>query len=255
MGALHQGHISLVQACRAACDLVVVSIFVNPLQFNNQADFDNYPSTLAEDQAMLQAAGAHVIFAPSAQEMYGSKPQLSINVGPLDQRLEGAFRPGHFAGVAMVVARLFNLVQPQHAYFGQKDLQQCAVIRRLVDDLDFGIELHFCPTLREDDGLAMSSRNRRLGPAARQQAPFIYEVLQQCRQLFLEKGGEAAQNYGRQQLTEHGAFTLEYLEVIDPHSFELVQQAQPGQPVAIAVAAWLDGVRLIDNLVFEAAPQ
>lgn len=171
MGALHAGHISLIERAKTENDLAVCSIFVNPTQFNNSDDLKKYPRTLERDCEMLRPVGCDVVFAPSAEEMYPSLPQLKMDFGTLETIMEGKFRPGHFNGVGIVVSKLFNIVKPDKAYFGLKDLQQVAVIRRMVQELSFDLEIIPCPTLRETDGLAMSSRNTRLSPEARALAP------------------------------------------------------------------------------------
>ncbi|GAB3960754.1 pantoate--beta-alanine ligase [Spirosoma harenae] len=251
MGALHEGHLALIEAARRENDVVVSSIFVNPVQFNNPDDLARYPRTLDEDCKKLESAGCDVVFAPSVEEMYPQQPLLKINFGELETILEGAFRPGHFNGVGIVVSKLFNIVQPDRAYFGQKDLQQVAVIRRLIHDLSFPIELIRCPTLREDDGLAMSSRNRNLTPDERQQAPALFQALTMARDL-LNQGKSAlqAQEAVLDFFANYPAFRLEYVDVVNADTLQSVQEVlAPGQ-TAICLAAHLGKVRLIDNLVF-----
>lgn len=251
MGALHAGHLALVERARRECDLVIASIFVNPIQFNNPNDLARYPRTLEADQQLLEAAGCDLLFAPSVDEMYPEAVTLNINFGDLETVMEGPFRPGHFNGVGVVVAKLFNIVQPDRAYFGQKDLQQVAVIRRLIRDLGFPIELIRCETIRETDGLAMSSRNRLLTIDERAQATTIYKALMLAKQLLIE-GQSTAQTkaavtdlFGQQP-----AFRLEYIEIANADSLHIVAEMQaPGQ-TAICIAAHLGNVRLIDNLVF-----
>jgi pantoate--beta-alanine ligase len=177
MGALHAGHISLIERAKTENDLVVCSIFVNPTQFNNPDDLKKYPRTLELDCKLLLSSGCDVVFAPSAEEMYPNLPHLRIDFGTFETVMEGKFRPGHFSGVGIVVSKLFNIVKPVKAYFGQKDLQQVAVIRRMVEELSFDLEIIPCPTWRETDGLAMSSRNSRLSAEARTLAPQIYKAL------------------------------------------------------------------------------
>ncbi|MBD2705126.1 pantoate--beta-alanine ligase [Spirosoma sp. BT702] len=251
MGALHEGHLALVEAARRENDVVVSSIFVNPVQFNNPDDLARYPRTLEEDCQKLELAGCDVVFAPSVEEMYPQPPLLRIHFGELETVLEGAFRPGHFNGVGIVVSKLFNIIQPDRAYFGQKDLQQVAVIRRLVQDLSFQVELIRCPTLREDDGLAMSSRNRNLTPDERQQAPALFQALTMARDLLLEgqdvvQAKAAVINF----FTSRLEFRLEYVDVVNADTLHSAQEMlAPGQ-TAICLAAHLGKVRLIDNLVF-----
>jgi len=251
MGALHEGHISLVRKAKEENELTVVSIFVNPAQFNNPEDLARYPRTLETDLERLEKAGCDAVFVPSVQEMYPEPAVLKMDFGRLEQILEGAFRPGHFNGVGLVVSKLFHIVRPHRAYFGQKDIQQCAVIHRLVNDLSFGIELVFCETVREADGLAMSSRNVRLSPEKRQVAPFIYQSLLRGKELLLngnspaETEKQVAAMYG-----EHPDFDLEYYQVVAFSNLEQIGQYDPAVKTAIVAAAHLDGVRLIDNLIF-----
>ena len=251
MGALHEGHTTLIETARRENDVVVSSIFVNPVQFNNPDDLARYPRTLEEDCQKLEAAGCDVVFAPSAAEMYPEPPLLKLAFGALETVLEGAFRPGHFNGVGIVVAKLFNMVQPDRAYFGQKDLQQVAVIRRLIRDLSFPVELIRCPTVREADGLAMSSRNRNLTPAEREQAPALFNALTRAHDL-LTDGHSAAQ--AKAAVTglfdSNPDFRLEYVEIVNADTLQPVSEMlAPGQ-TAICLAAHLGKVRLIDNLVF-----
>ncbi|OIN58395.1 pantoate--beta-alanine ligase [Arsenicibacter rosenii] len=251
MGALHEGHIALVERARRECDLVVCSVFVNPIQFNNPDDLARYPRTLEADQQMLEKAGCDLVFAPSAQEMYSEPARLRINFGELETVMEGAFRPGHFNGVGIVVAKLFNLIQPDKAYFGQKDLQQVAVIRRLIRDLSFPVELIRCDTVREPDGLAMSSRNRLLSPEDRAAAPALYEALTMAHELMAEgQSPSLAKASVTGFFSQRPGFTLEYVDVANADTLQPVPEMQaPGQ-TAICIAAHLGKVRLIDNLVF-----
>ncbi|AKD57511.1 pantoate--beta-alanine ligase [Spirosoma radiotolerans] len=251
MGALHEGHITLIDAARSANDVVVSSIFVNPTQFNNPDDLARYPRTLEEDCQKLAAAGCEVVFAPSVAEMYPEPTTLRLNFGDLETVMEGAFRPGHFNGVGTVVAKLFNIVQPDKAYFGQKDLQQVAVIRRLVRDLSFCVELVRCPTVRESDGLAMSSRNRNLTDTEREQATALFKALTLAHDLLVE-GHSTAQAKAAVTgfFTGNSHFRLEYVEIVNADTLQLASEVlAPGQ-TAICLAAHLGKVRLIDNLVF-----
>lgn len=250
MGALHEGHLALIQASRAATDRTVCSIFVNPTQFNNAEDLARYPRTLEADCALLESAGCDVVFAPEAGEMYPHPPHLRLDFGTLERVLEGEFRPGHFNGVGIVVAKLFHLVQPDRAFFGQKDLQQCLIVRRLVDELSFPLELHLVPTVREADGLAMSSRNRRLSPDERAVAPVLYQVLSDVRErLRAGEPAEAVRAGAFGVLAEHGAFRPEYLEIVDSRTLEPLAGPLAGREAAVCVAAFLGGVRLIDNVL------
>ncbi|QMW01099.1 pantoate--beta-alanine ligase [Spirosoma foliorum] len=251
MGALHEGHIKLIEAARKENDIVISSIFVNPVQFNNPDDLARYPRTLEEDSLQLQAAGCDVVFAPSVAEMYPESPGIRLNFGELETMLEGAFRPGHFNGVGIVVSKLFNIVQPKRAYFGQKDLQQVAVIRRLIRDLSFPIELIRCPTVREADGLAMSSRNRNLTPFEREQAPTLFQSLTLAHELLTEGHSPAQAKAAVTGIfSSNPNFRLEYVEIVNADTLQIANEVlAPGQ-TAICLAAHLGKVRLIDNLVF-----
>ena len=251
MGALHGGHVELVKRSVAENALTAASIFVNPLQFDNPNDLKKYPRTLEKDCAMLEAAGCDVVFAPSAKEMYDQPPRLKLDFGDLERVMEGTFRPGHFNGVGIVVARLFNMVQPDRAYFGQKDWQQVAVVRRLIEDLAFPVELVACPTVREDDGLAMSSRNRRLSPRERELAPLIYRTLTEAKErLIAGQSAQKVKRFAQSQFAQQPEFALEYFEVADAGSLQPVKVRQAEGQTALCTAAQLGKVRLIDNVVF-----
>lgn len=251
MGALHEGHISLIQAAKKDNDIVVCSVFVNPTQFNNPEDLAKYPRTFEADRTMLENAGCSAVFAPSVEEMYPEQPVLKMNFGVLETVMEGASRPGHFNGVGIVVSKLFNIVRPHRAYFGQKDLQQVSVVRQLVNDLAFGLELVICPTVRETDGLAMSSRNTRLNAAERAIAPHIYRILASAGER-LRAGDQVSEvvseaKSGFEQIKE---FTLDYFEVINLKTLLPIEKIGPAGTNAICVAAFLGPVRLIDNIIF-----
>ena len=251
MGALHEGHLTLIDTARRENELVISSIFVNPVQFTNPDDLARYPRTLEEDCRQLEAAGCDIVFAPSVAEMYPQSPVIRFNFGELETIMEGAFRPGHFNGVGLVVAKLFNIMQPDRAYFGQKDLQQVAVIRQLVRDLTVPVELIRCLTVREADGLAMSSRNRNLTLAEREQAPFLFQALTAAR-TFLTEGHNSDQvkAYVTNLFRDQPDFRLEYVEVVNADTLKLAaERLAPGQ-TAICLAAHLGKVRLIDNVVF-----
>jgi pantoate--beta-alanine ligase len=251
MGALHAGHINLVERSKRENDLTVASVFVNPTQFNNPEDLKKYPRTLEADCALLAPAGCDVVFAPSAADMYVGLPNLSFHFGNLESVMEGAFRPGHFNGVGIVVSKLFHIVQPQRAYFGLKDLQQVAVIRRLVHDLSFDLEIIPCETVRESDKLAMSSRNMRLTPAERQLAPHVYQTLQIAKNSLLAGESTAlAQEKASNYLKQFAEFTLEYIEVSDFDALQPIDSLNKNGKTAICIAAFIGSVRLIDNVVF-----
>ena len=249
MGALHEGHMSLVATARAHADAVVMSIFVNPTQFAPNEDFAQYPRTFEQDVALAKAAGVDVIYAPDVADMYGSSCETIITTGRLGTLLCGKTRPGHFNGVATVVTKLFNRVMPHVAVFGEKDFQQLAVIRQLVDDLDCPIEIVGAPTLRELDGLAMSSRNRYLSADQRKAAAKLYETLRLLSQRLLS-GQEVEKTLmeGR-SLLKYAGFALDYLELCDSDTLE--PQAILQQPARLLVAAVLGSTRLIDNIAVE----
>ena len=251
MGALHAGHISLIECSKVDNNLTVCSIFVNPTQFNNPEDLKKYPRTLDKDCEMLQSAGCDVVFAPSAEEMYPSLPQLRMDFGTLETVMEGKFRPGHFNGVGIVVSKLFNIIKPDKAYFGLKDLQQVTVIRQMVRDLSFDLEIIPCSTLRETDGLAMSSRNARLSVEARTLAPQIYKVLNLAKEK-LETGfsTKETQEAVNQYFSQYTAFKLEYFEVVDFDTLKTIEAKNTTGKSALCIAAYLGEVRLIDNIVF-----
>jgi len=251
MGALHEGHISLIKQAKADNTVCIASIFVNPLQFNNAEDFKKYPIQQDLDITLMEEAGCDVLFMPNVEEFYPTKPKMSIDIGLLDQILEGAHRPGHFSGVAIVVSKLFNVVSPDKAYFGQKDLQQVAVINQLVSELNFPIEIIACPIIREPNGLAMSSRNMRLSDTAKTIASNLFKALSLMETQI--KAGETAAaklvSAGKTYLTEFKEIEIEYLEVVNGNSLESVTEIKGYSKVAICIAAHIEGVRLIDNLV------
>lgn len=249
MGALHAGHAALITAARRDCKVVVVSIFVNPLQFNNQDDLAHYPRTLDADVACCRELGVDVVFAPSAAEVYPQPPECSVDVGHLADHLCGPFRPGHFTGVATVVLKLFQMAQPHRAYFGEKDAQQLAIIRRLVADFNLPIEVIAVPTVREADGLAMSSRNRHLNAEERRMAIYLYHALEEARRR-ISSGQRRAEDVGQAAaatIPQTGALKLEYLEIVDPATMQPVDEISG--PVRVAGALWVGSTRLIDNVL------
>jgi pantoate--beta-alanine ligase len=247
MGALHRGHGGLVETAARDTDLVVVSIFVNPIQFNDPSDFKHYPRTLDSDVAYCESLGARIVFAPSAQEMYPDPPSSFVEVEGVSEHLCGKFRPGHFRGVATVVLKLLQIVQPDRAYFGEKDAQQLSVIRRMVRDLNVPVEVASVPTVREPDGLALSSRNRHLTPGQRQIAPLLYRSLQLAEK-WIADGSRDPELVKREALEalRHPEIRVEYLEVMDALSLQPVNRISV--PVLIAAAIWIGGTRLIDNV-------
>ena len=247
MGALHEGHLSLVDHARARCDAVVLSIFVNPLQFGPGEDLDNYPRDEARDLQLAESAGVDVVFLPDPSEIYPEGSQTSVRVGRLAEIVEGADRPGHFDGVATVVTKLFNLVQPQVAIFGQKDAQQVAVIRALVRDLLFPVRLVVAPTVRDGDGLALSSRNAYLSADERRRAAGIYRALRIGEKQVLDGDLEGAEKAMWESLIADG-FHPSYARCVDPDTFE---QPVAGGPALLVIAARMGGTRLIDNLLVQ----
>jgi pantoate--beta-alanine ligase len=249
MGYLHEGHLSLVARARAENAAVAASIFVNPTQFGPNEDLARYPRDLDRDLGLLEAAGADLVFAPEPSEMYPPGFDLSIQVGGVTDVLEGAVRPGHFAGVATVVAKLFNIVQPTRAYFGQKDAQQCVVIRKLVRDLDMPVEVIVAPTVREIDGLALSSRNSYLTPDQRAAAPAIFRALSAARRLFDagERDAEILRRTMREALSQEALFAIDYVSVADP--LNLRELGAIEQQALASMAVRLGATRLIDNML------
>ena len=249
MGFLHAGHLSLMRRARQECDVVVASIFVNPTQFGPNEDFDRYPRDEAGDRAACEAAGVDILFMPTAPAMYPETPPVFITVEGISDILEGAVRPGHFRGVATVVSKLFNIVKPHKAFFGQKDYQQCAVIKRMVKGLDMGVEVVVLPTMRETDGLAMSSRNSYLSPDERLKAATIYRALSAAKQL--AKAGvrdpEALKDKMQAIVREEKGIEIDYLEIVDPESLARIASAQDRMVLLIAVR--IGRTRLIDNLM------
>jgi pantoate--beta-alanine ligase len=246
MGALHEGHLSLVRRARAECSAVAASIFVNPLQFGPNEDLAKYPRTFDDDCRQLAAEGVAVLFAPTAAEMYPPGASTKIIVDGIGDRLDGASRPGHFTGVATVVAKLFHIIQPHRAYFGQKDAAQLAVLRQIVRDLNFDLEVVGCPIVRDADGLALSSRNRYLSPAERIQALALHRALRRIQQS-IAAGESRSERLLQQGTQEMNAVKVDYLAAVDAQTLLPVETVGPG--TLIAVAAWVGGTRLIDNFL------
>jgi pantoate--beta-alanine ligase len=249
MGALHEGHLSLVRAAKAHCNAVVATIFVNPTQFAPGEDFAKYPRTFEADCKLLETEGVDVLFAPEAAEIYPIGASTVVEVAGISDRLDGQSRPGHFVGVATVVAKLFNIVQPNHAFFGQKDAAQVAVLRRMVRDLHFNLELVVCPTVREPDGLAMSSRNRYLSAEERQQALVLRRALHRVEEEIAAGvlDAEPLIDVGLTVLAEEPEIRVDYLKIVDPETLEDVADVSAG--ALVAVAAVVGPARLIDNVV------
>lgn len=250
MGYLHEGHLSLVRAARRECAAVVVSIFVNPTQFGPQEDLDRYPRDLPRDLALLQAEGVDLVWTPTAEVMYPTGYQTWVTVEQIAAPLEGAMRPGHFRGVATVVAKLFNAVQPDRAYFGQKDAQQALVIRRMVADLNFPLEVVVCPTVREADGLAMSSRNVYLNPQERQAAPVLYRALTAAQAAYQagERDAERLRQVMRAVLSCEPLAHVQYVSCAKLDDLQEWQGEVTGKAL-LSLAVLIGSTRLIDNLV------
>ena len=251
MGAFHEGHLSLIRAARAECDVVVVWLFVNPTQFNEKADLAGYPRDEERDAALAAECGADILFAPSVDAVYPAGFATTVTVAGVADVLEGALRPGHFAGVATVVAKMLNMVRPEVAFFGAKDAQQVAVVRRMVADLDIGTRIEVLPIIREADGLAMSSRNVRLDPDERRRATALHRGLTSARAAVAggERDAAVLARLVQDELADAG-IAAEYVAVIDPDSFEPVEII--AGPTLIALAARVGATRLIDNI--EVAP-
>jgi len=254
MGALHEGHLELIRAAVADNDVTVCSIFVNPTQFNNSEDFRLYPRIEQEDAIKLESANCDILFLPQPDMMYPEAAKLKFSFGELESVMEGAHRPGHFNGVALIVSKLFNVVQPHKAYFGQKDLQQYAIIKQLVADLNFNLELVCYPIIREKDGLAMSSRNRRLTEKQREIAPQLYKALQLAEKMVKENARvEAIKSAVTDSLAQFPEIRLEYFEISDANTLQPISEPGVGQEIALCIAAFLGEIRLIDNIVVKEA--
>ncbi len=249
MGALHDGHRSLLRAAREHCDVVAASIFINPTQFGPNEDFSKYPRTFDADCSMLVDERVDILFAPAPEEMYPEGAKTVVHVAEVSSRLDGASRPGHFDGVATVVAKLFHIVQPELAFFGQKDAAQVAVLRRMVRDLNLAVELVVCPTVREADGLAMSSRNRYLSAEERRQARVLSRALREAEALAKAGESQSEKLIGAMQriFAAEPAVKIDYLEVVNADTLLPLEDIRAG--ALVAVAAYVGATRLIDNLV------
>lgn len=249
MGALHKGHLHLINTSKRQNDLTVVSIYVNPTQFNNPDDLAKYPRTLLEDIKLLEEVQTDVLFAPSDSDMYPLKADLTIDFGQLGNVMEGKYRPGHFSGVGLIVGKFFNIVHPNNAYFGQKDWQQFAIISKLVQTFDFDLELHSVPTLREEDGLAMSSRNQRLNLIQRKQAIVFFNALSFA-QTALREGKILAnvKSEVKNMVESEPGVRLEYFEVADSLNLNLLDNVSDSEQPIMCIAGYVGDVRLIDNL-------
>ena len=250
MGVLHKGHLSLVERCVRENDICVVSVFVNPTQFNDKHDLETYPRTLEADCALLESAGCDFVFAPSVEEMYPEPDTRTFDFGTVMQVMEGARRPGHFNGVAQVVSKLFYIVEPDNAYFGEKDFQQIAVIRAMVKQLQIPVQINACPIVREADGLALSSRNTRLTPALRQKAPLIARTLQESKRLAATKSVQEVIDYVVNTLNAEPDLEVEYYEIVDGDSLVSIRDWKDTTYAVGCVTVYCGEVRLIDNIKY-----
>jgi len=249
MGALHEGHLKLVRQAALDNDFVVVSIFVNPIQFNNTEDLEKYPRTLDTDLALLEGTGCQLVFAPSVAEMYPEPDLTEFDFGMLDKVMEGKFRPGHFRGVAVVVKKLLEIVNPGKAYFGEKDFQQLAIIKKMVSDHKMPVEIIPCPIVREPDGLAMSSRNSRLTPAERNEAPVIFRTLSGIKESHTWFTPDGVRQLIRGEIQESPLFRLEYVDIVDTETLQPFEDWMDAEHAVVCVAAFIGSVRLIDNII------
>src|SRR5690554_2122686 len=245
MGALHKGHLTLMQRAKDENDILIVSVFVNPIQFNNPEDLEKYPRDIDADSNKLESIGCDYLFYPKAEEVYAQEPTEEFDFGNLDKVMEGEQRPGHFRGVAIIVSRLFNWINPNKAYFGEKDFQQLTIIKTMVNILGLGVEIVACPIVREEDGLAMSSRNQRLSASAREIAPRINAILRKSYSLSENISISQIKSFVINEFKLVKDFELEYFEIVDAKTLEPITQRTENGVVG-CVALWLDGVRLID---------
>jgi pantoate--beta-alanine ligase len=248
MGALHEGHISLLKECLLNDDISVVSIYVNPTQFNDKNDLKNYPRNFKADCDMLSRAGCHIVFAPDDREMYPEKDTRTFKFGTMGTVMEGRFRPGHFNGVAQIVTRLFDAVEPDRAYFGKKDFQQLAIVRKLISDLHYPLKIVGCPIIREADGLAMSSRNQLLSGEQRKAAPLIQKTLQEARERVGTMKIVDIEKFVEKTINSNPELKLEYFQFVDSSTLLAVKDFQAGIPVTACIAVFAGKIRLIDNV-------
>ena len=252
MGALHEGHLALLKASANENSITICSIYVNPAQFNNPVDLEKYPRTLESDIEILKKVGCDALFYPDNIEMYPSEPSISFDFGPLDKVLEGAFRPGHFSGVALVVSKFFNIVLPDQVYFGQKDWQQFLVVKRLADELMFGLTLRCIPTAREADGLAQSSRNKRLSDAQRAQATLLYRALTEAAQALIAKVAlEDVKKKVQEMFARQTGIRLEYFELVNSTNLNTLRGVEGADRPMLCIAGYIGDVRLIDNMFLD----
>jgi len=251
MGALHQGHISLVELAGKESDVVVVSIFVNPNQFNNSDDLKNYPRTIDADKSLLEETACQILYYPTVEEVYPEKDERVFDFGLLDKVMEGEFRPGHFNGVAQVVSRFFDLVQPDMAFFGEKDFQQLAIIRSMAKMLNYNIKIVPCPIIREKDGLAMSSRNTLLSKEYRGVAPLIYKTLVESKKLMNSDNIKEVINFVKEKINASDLLEVEYFSIVDGETLQPIDEWNQSEYIVGCIAVFADKVRLIDNLIYK----
>lgn len=250
MGALHNGHLSLVKESRKITGATVVSIFVNPTQFNDPEDLKRYPRTLEKDAELLKTVGCDIVFAPSVEEIYPEKDTRKFDFGYLESVMEGALRPGHFNGVGQVVSRLFDIVKPHKAFFGMKDFQQVAIIKSMVKQLKFDIEIVPCPIIRQENGLAMSSRNSLLDDEHKKNAPHIYAILEKARNLVSEMSVANLKQWITDEINNNPFLEVEYVEIVDDTTLNIVENWEEKGKKVVCVAVYAGKIRLIDNIVF-----
>ncbi len=250
MGALHRGHIELIKQARQNNDVVAVSVFVNPKQFNNPEDLKKYPRDLEKDLGIISEIGCDVVFAPSTEEMYPGPVAENYYFGDLEETMEGKYRKGHFKGVAIVVKRLFDIIEPDKAYFGKKDYQQLMVVKKLVEKTGLPVEIVPCETVREPDGLAMSSRNKRLTPQQRKEAPIIYKSLIKASRLYPNTPIEQIKQIITYDINSMPSLQLEYFEIVDSENLKPITSKKAGQKPIACIAVYAGDIRLIDNMIF-----
>lgn len=251
MGALHEGHLSLIERARQMSDLVVISIFVNPIQFGPNEDYDRYPRDLARDAELAFSRGVDYIFAPTVEEMYPEGFCTYVTIEGLGDKLEGASRPGHFRGVATVVTKLFNIVRPHYAFFGRKDAQQAILVKRMVRDLAMDVEIIVCPTVRQEDGLALSSRNAYLSAEERRAATVLWRALERCRSLY-NAGERSSSNLisaMRSIIESEPLARIDYIAITDTEKLDPIESIPQDKPALVSMAVFIGATRLIDNLV------
>ena len=248
MGALHSGHISLVERCVKENDVCVVSVFVNPTQFNDKADLERYPRTEEADKKLLEAAGCDIVFMPKVEEMYPEEDTRVFNFGSIETVMEGKYRPGHFNGVAQIVSKLFDAVEPTRSYFGEKDFQQVAIIRDMVRQLNLPVEIIACPIIREESGLARSSRNELLSAEERKKAALISEVLSKSVNFAKDMSVEEVKNWVCEQFAHDSVFKMDYYDIVDGNSLQSVSSWEESDYIVGCIAVYCGKIRLIDNI-------